>query len=78
VPHAQRAKVIDSKEFERVNGLSKARIFPEELAARAGKLVLTFRASMRAEIEKATFASHRFAEFLENVEVHRDREWWRV
>jgi ribonuclease J len=144
VPLRQRIQVKESREFERVARIKAARIFPEELAARARELVLSFRASMMSEIEGArcldgasgvwsmwpgyleqpgqqrllsfferhaiplhmhhasghayvpdlqrlataiaprrlvpihSFAPDRFCEFFENVEVHRDREWWEV
>src|SRR6266511_3632756 len=53
VPVRQRLKVKESREFERVSGIKAVRIFPEELAARAQKLVLSFRTSMISEIEAA-------------------------
>lgn len=53
VPQNQRVLVKQSREFERVARIRDRRIYPEELAARAGELVLTFRRSMCAEIEHA-------------------------
>jgi ribonuclease J len=53
VPFRQRIQVKESREFDRVGGIKAVRIFPEELAARSQELVLTFRASMMSEIEKA-------------------------
>jgi ribonuclease J len=53
VPQRQRVLVKTSGEFARVNDIRFARIFPEELAARAGELVLTFRASMMREVAAA-------------------------
>jgi ribonuclease J len=53
VPLRQRIQVKESREFERVAGIKAVRIFPEELAARAHELVLSFRASMMSEIERA-------------------------
>ncbi len=53
VPLQQRIHVKESREFERVLAIKAARILPEELAARAKELVLTFRTSMIPEIEKA-------------------------
>ena len=53
VPQAQRIRVRQSGEFERVNAIKQSRIFPEELAPRAKELVLTFRASMSGEIERS-------------------------
>jgi ribonuclease J len=144
VPVRQRIQVKASREFDRVSDIKAVRIFPEELAARAHELVLSFRTSMMSEIERArclngacavwsmwpgyleqpgqapmlsfferhgiplvlhhasghaylpdlqrlstaiapkrlvpihTFAPDRFSEFFENVEVHRDGEWWEV
>jgi ribonuclease J len=145
VPLRQRIQVKQSREFDRVSGIIKAvRIFPEELAARAQELVLSFRTSMMSEIEGArclngasavwsmwpgyleqpgqrrllgfferqripivthhasghayladlqrlataiapgrlvpihSFAPDRFGEFFDNVEMHRDGEWWDV
>jgi ribonuclease J len=142
VPLRQRIQVKESREFERVARIKAVRIFPEELAARAHELVLSFRTSMMSEIERAhclsgacavwsmwpgyleqpgqkrllnfferhgipilahhasghayvgdlqrltraiaparlvpihSFAPNRFGEFFDNVEVHRDGEWW--
>jgi ribonuclease J len=45
--------VKKSGEFDRTNAIKDVRIFPDELAARSKELVLTFRASMIPEIEKA-------------------------
>ena len=53
VPLRQRIQVKESREFDRVAGIKPVRIFPEELAARAQKLVLSFRSSMMSEIERA-------------------------
>jgi len=53
VPQAQRMKVKHAAEFHRVNALNHARIYPEQLAKRAGELVLTFRASMCRELVRA-------------------------
>jgi ribonuclease J len=53
VPLRQRIQVKESREFQRVSDVKPVRIFPEDLAARANELVLTFRTSMIPEIEKA-------------------------
>jgi ribonuclease J len=45
--------VKESREFERVSSIKAARIFSEDLAARAHELTLSFRASMMSEIERA-------------------------
>lgn len=52
VPLSQRIKVKHSQEFERLAWLRGRRLFPEELADRAGDLVLTFRGSMAAELDR--------------------------
>jgi ribonuclease J len=53
VPLNQRIKVQQSQEFERVAWVRERRIFPEDLAKHAGQLVMTFRGSMAAELERA-------------------------
>jgi ribonuclease J len=53
VPLRQRLQVKESREFERISQIGGVHIFPEEFAGRAGRLVLSFRASMMAEIERA-------------------------
>lgn len=53
VPRKQQLQVKSSGEFERVSSIRANRIFPEELAAAASRLVLTFRASMTKDLERA-------------------------
>lgn len=53
VPQSQRIRVKRSEEFGRVEAIRNHRIYPEELAARASELVLTFRGSMTRELEQA-------------------------
>jgi ribonuclease J len=53
VPQTQRVKVKRAAEFERVANLGLQRIYPEELARRRSKLVLTFRGSMTHELDRA-------------------------
>ncbi len=53
VPDRQRVQVKKAREFHRTNDIRPVRIFPEELAARAHELVLTFRTSMIREVEQA-------------------------
>ncbi len=53
VPLSQRIKVKQSEEFERTNRVRAHRLFPEDLSALAGKLLLTFRESMASELAKA-------------------------
>ena len=53
VPLSQRIKVKHSQEFERITWLRGRRLFPEDLAGCANELVLTFRGSMAAELDRA-------------------------
>ncbi|MEJ7783763.1 MAG: MBL fold metallo-hydrolase [Solirubrobacteraceae bacterium] len=53
LPDSQRRKVIDSGEFWRTDEVRTHRIYSEELGECAGRLVLTFRGSMRREFERA-------------------------
>ena len=53
VPQAQRVKVKAAGAFARVNAVRPRRIYPEELAERAHELVLTLRASMASELDRA-------------------------
>lgn len=53
VPSSQRAKIIRSGQFERINMIHRDRIYPEQLAASSERLVLSFRPSMIADLERA-------------------------
>jgi ribonuclease J len=53
VPNAQRVKVKDTREFDRVESVRAARIFPGELAAERSQLAVLFRPSMGPELEGA-------------------------
>lgn len=53
LPATQRRKVSEVEEFERTDRVKEARIYPEELAARPGELVMTFRQSLARELDKA-------------------------
>ncbi|MEK6251315.1 MAG: MBL fold metallo-hydrolase [Actinomycetota bacterium] len=53
VPLSQRIKVKRAKAFERVNALRGSRLFPEQLAERRKRLVMTFRGSMAGDLERA-------------------------
>ena len=53
VPQSQRVRVKEAGQFERVDGIRESRIYPEELAALADGLVITFRGSMLGELERA-------------------------
>jgi ribonuclease J len=53
VPNRQRILVKQSREFERVNALSRHRIFPEEIHERAGELVALIQGSTLPELDRA-------------------------
>lgn len=53
VPLSQRIKVKEAEEFERVTWLRGNRLYPEDLAERAGEFILTFRGSMATELDRA-------------------------
>jgi ribonuclease J len=53
VPNAQRVKVKETAEFDRVNEIRDARIFPDELAREPSRFALLYRASMGPELERA-------------------------
>lgn len=53
VPQSQRIGVKRAGDFERVADIRTSRIYPEELAAVAGSTVMTFRASMTADLQRA-------------------------
>ena len=52
LPRSQRVKVIREQAFDRTEAVRPHRIYPEELAARRGELVMLFRASMSRELEE--------------------------
>ncbi len=53
LPRSQRARVIKQGEFRRTDGVRVARIYPEELRARSGELIMLFRGSMARELAAA-------------------------
>lgn len=53
LPHSQRARVIRERAFARTEAVRAARVYPEELRARAGKLIMLFRGSMARDLEAA-------------------------
>jgi ribonuclease J len=53
LPRSQRARVIKQGEFARTNAVRASRIYPEELRARAGELIMLFRGSMARELAAA-------------------------
>lgn len=52
-PQSQKLKVMRTEAFERVNAVHSSRIYADELKDRRGELVMTFRASMAADLERA-------------------------
>lgn len=53
VPQRQRVRVKETRQFERVAAIRSSRIYPEQLAALADRLVITCRSSMLGELERA-------------------------
>lgn len=53
LPNRQRSLVIEAEAYERVAAFRSQRIYREEMQARSGELVFTFRQSMARELEKA-------------------------
>ena len=53
LPGSQKTKIVRAKAFERVNAVHGSRIYAAELKDRRGELVMTFRASMAADLERA-------------------------
>ena len=53
LPRSQRARVIKQGEFARTAAVRTARIYPDELRARAGELIMLFRGSMTRELAAA-------------------------
>lgn len=58
LPRSQRSKIIREKAFERTDSVKAHRIYPEELAARRGELVMMFRASMARELDQPELLQH--------------------
>lgn len=53
VPQLQRSRVIRKQAFERTDRVKPYRLYPEQLASHAAQLVMTFRASMADELDRA-------------------------
>src|ERR1019366_8416732 len=53
VPLAQRVRVKREKAYERIDWVKLHRLYPEQLAAQADKLVMTFRYSMATDLDRA-------------------------
>lgn len=81
VPQSQRIRVKRAEAFERTAAVRGRRIFPEELAAQADNLVMTFRASMRGDLDRAACLDGAHAVwsmwpgYLENEPGGRLRDW---
>jgi ribonuclease J len=81
VPHAQRRRVIERGAFDEINAIRPQRLFPEQLAERAGELVLTMRGSMLRDVERAgatggaTAVWSMWDGYLEEPSGLRVREW---
>jgi ribonuclease J len=81
VPLSQRIRVKQRGEFDRVKHLGKSRIYKEELSRQPGRFVLTFRASMMDEIERASCLAgaaavwSMWAGYLESPAGMRLRAW---
>ena len=52
LPQSQKVRVIREQAFDRTEAVKACRIYPEELAAWRGELLMLFRASMSRELEK--------------------------
>lgn len=81
LPRSQKSKVIREKAFERTDKLKAHRIYPEELAARRGELVMMFRASMARELDQpellrqAAIVWSMWPGYLENDSGQRFETW---
>ena len=53
LPRSQRARVIKERAFARTDTVRSARVYAEELRARAGELILLFRGSMTRDLDAA-------------------------
>lgn len=81
VPQTQRIKVKRSGAFARTEAVKSDRIYPEQLADAAGRNVMTFRASMAPDLERADCLSGAHAiwsmwpGYLENDAGQRLSTW---
>lgn len=53
LPRGQKARILKAEAFTRTDAVRAARIYGDELRARAGKLIMLFRGSMGRELEAA-------------------------
>ncbi len=81
IPLTQQIKVKESQQFDRVDWVRKQRVFPEELASRAGELVMTFRGSMATDLDRAGCLEGAHAVwsmwrgYLDNASGAKLRDW---
>lgn len=80
-PLSQRIRVKRAEEFERVAAIRRRRVYPEDLAARADELVMTFRGSMTSDLDRADclHGAHAvwsmWAGYLSNASGKRVSDW---
>lgn len=81
VPRAQRVRVKEAGEFERTAAIRRRRVYPEDLAGKANGLVMTFRGSMRRDLDRANCLDGAHAVwsmwpgYLDNESGKRLRRW---
>ena len=81
VPLAQRIRVKRAQEFDRIAPIRSARVYPEDLAVIANRAVLTFRASMAGELQRAdclegaTLLWSLWSGYLERPSARHLRSW---
>jgi len=81
VPLSQRIQVKRAEEFERTERIRAHRVYPEQLAAQADHLVMTFRGSMAGDLERAACLAGAHAVwsmwpgYLEDDAGHELRGW---
>lgn len=81
LPRSQKAKILHERAFDRTDAVKVDRIYPEELVARRGKLVMLFRASMSRELEelrcleRARCIWSMWPGYLHETSGQRLREW---
>jgi len=51
-PHSQRLRMLQSREFERINPLNPFRVYPKALPAQAARSVLLFRPGMIGDLDR--------------------------
>jgi len=58
LPRGQKARIITAEAFERTDAVRGSRIYAEELRRRAGDLIMLFRGSMAADLDRASCSKH--------------------